>query len=74
MDEKIFSLIELLIARLERISADSIWAHRASGVKGSLLKIMEDIRNGKPVSVSNVKWLVEMGFSILKSAATEKHQ
>jgi hypothetical protein len=27
-----------LIQRLERISADSVWAHRSSGYRGSLLK------------------------------------
>jgi hypothetical protein len=27
-----------LLARLERVSADSIWAHRSSGYRGSLLK------------------------------------
>jgi len=30
-----------LIARLERISADSIWARRSSGLRGALLKWVE---------------------------------
>ena len=30
-----------LVARLERISADSIWAHRSSGYRGSLLRWIE---------------------------------
>ena len=32
---------KLLVSRLERISADSIWAHKVSGIRGSLLKILE---------------------------------
>jgi hypothetical protein len=31
----------MLIERLEHIPADSIWAHRASGVRGQLLRILE---------------------------------
>ena len=27
-----------LLSRLERVSADSVWAHRSSGYRGSLLK------------------------------------
>jgi len=30
-------LIRLLLSRLERVSVDSYWAHRASGVRGALL-------------------------------------
>ncbi len=30
-----------LISRLERISADSIWARRSSGLRGALLKWVE---------------------------------
>ena len=32
---------KLLVSRLERISADSVWAHQVSGIRGSLLKILE---------------------------------
>src|SRR5687768_5616984 len=35
-------IVYLLLARLERISADSYWAHRASGVRGALIRIMEE--------------------------------
>jgi hypothetical protein len=30
-----------LAAKLERLSADSYWAHRASGLRGSLLRWIE---------------------------------
>jgi hypothetical protein len=36
-------LIQMLLARLERISVDSYWAHRASGVRGSLIKVVEQM-------------------------------
>ena len=32
---------KLLVYRLGRISADSLWAHKVSGIRGSLLKILE---------------------------------
>src|SRR5687767_14162190 len=35
-------IIHLLLARLERISADSYWANRASGVRGALMRSMEE--------------------------------
>jgi len=52
MDEMAISLIQLLTARLERISADSFWAHRASGIKGSLFRIMEKTTRG--IQVNNL--------------------
>lgn len=39
-------LIRILLARLERISVDSHWAHRASGVRGSLIKLAEQMDSG----------------------------
>ncbi len=37
----LIKLARLLVARLERLSADSIWAHRASGARGELLRWLE---------------------------------
>ena len=65
-------LIHMLLARLERISADSYWAHRASGVRGALLTMLEKTENGQPISKFEMKRLAEMGFSILEKAALEK--
>ena len=62
------NLIDMLVARLERLSADSFWAHQASGVRGSLLRTIE---NGRLES-SDVDILVEMGFDYLEKAAREK--
>ncbi len=67
-----------LLARLERLSADSYWAHRASGLRGSLLKCVEeiDIAQGNYQSVHDTTWdrlekLNKRGFRILENAARE---
>jgi hypothetical protein len=65
-------LIQMLLTRLERISADSYWAHRASGIRGGLLRMLEEFENNRPVPKSETKRLVEMGFSILENATLEK--
>ena len=67
-------LLEMLLARLERISADSYWAHRASGVRGALLRVLEKLENGRPVSGSELKRLVDLGFRILENASMEKYK
>lgn len=72
IDEHTRELIEMLMARLERISADSEWAHRASGVKGSLLRMMDKIEKGRPVPAQALRRMIEMGFWILEQAAREK--
>lgn len=61
-------LIAMLIDRLERLSADSYWAHQASGVRGSLLRIVEDGDQDSP----QARALVERGFDFLEKAAREK--
>ena len=62
------NLISMLIARLERLSADSYWAHQASGVRGSLLRLLE---SGEP-DPEQEALLVEKGFDFLEKAAKEK--
>jgi hypothetical protein len=62
----------MLLARLERISADSVFAHRASGVRGALLRMVEQNENGQPVEGPQMKRLVSYGFQILEDAAREK--
>jgi hypothetical protein len=64
-------LIRLLLPRLERISVDSYWAHRASGVRGALVKILEAMETGGAVDPLSVKTNVSIGFEILKEAAEE---
>jgi len=64
-------IIHLLLRRLERISVDSYWAHRASGVRGALTKILEQIEAGDVVNPGLVKSNILIGFEILKEAAEE---
>jgi hypothetical protein len=70
MDE--VQLIRLLLARLERVSVDSYWAHRASGVRGALLRSLERIEAGQSVDSSGLKQLTDKGFQILERAAQER--
>lgn len=71
MDKDQLEHIQTLLARLERISADSIWAHRASGVRGSLIEIQQKLEIGETTSSSELIRLLEMGFDILERAAKE---
>ena len=64
-------LIRLLLPRLERISVDSYWAHRASGVRGSLTRILEQMETGASIDPVSLKTSLSMGFEILKEAAEE---
>ena len=71
MDENPLFLINILLARLERISADSVWAHRASGVRGALLRLLEKSEMEHSVQQSEVKRMMDLGFFILKKTAEE---
>jgi hypothetical protein len=74
MDELRLALVQRLIARLERLSADSVWAHRASGLRGSLLRYVEHIETGtdlKKEEMDQFEHMVELGFAILEQAAKE---
>ena len=68
-DEK---LIAMLLNRLERISADSIWAHRASGIRGSLFRVLDQLQDGKEPDPSLLRELISTSFHILRQAAREK--
>lgn len=64
-------IIQMLLNRLERISVDSVWAHRASGLRGSLLRLLEQIEAGVSPESGEVKLILRSGFSILREAARE---
>ena len=66
--EKDLELARIWIARLERLSADSYWAHRASGVRGSLLRWVEDDQG----DAGQGRDLINYGFEVLEKAAREK--
>ncbi len=67
-------LLRLVLARLERVSVDSYWAHRASGVRGSLLRALERLETGQPVNPQQLRTVLDQGFAILERAARERTQ
>jgi len=64
-------LIQLLASRLEHLSADSAWAHRASGLRGNMLKVLEEIASGQQVERARLALLIDEGFETLCKAAKE---
>ena len=64
--------LRLLLARLERISADSVTAHRASGVRGAMMRMLETLEAGDTVSDAALKRLIDAGYGLLQRAAKEK--
>jgi hypothetical protein len=57
----------LLLDRLERISADSPWAHQASGIRASLSKYLAR----ESSSISKIEELLLLGYQVLENAASE---
>ena len=64
-------LLRLLAQRLERLSVDSIWARRASGLRGSLIKALDSVDSGEKYSPEHLDVLIERSFEILRNAARE---
>jgi hypothetical protein len=62
-------LIYMLSNRLERISVDSFWAHRASGVRGALLQHIERQEMNLPSDPEKLRTLLALGYRILEKAA-----
>jgi hypothetical protein len=71
LDEGYLELVKRLVDRLERLSADSTYAHQASGLRGTLLRYVEHIEAGDTVNSDELDPLVEYGFKILNEAAKE---
>lgn len=73
MDQALLEAARSVAAMLERLSADSIYAHRASGLRGSLLKAIEWVESGaaSPQAASGLERLVRDGYAILENAARE---
>lgn len=63
-------LLRLLASRLERLSVDSRWARRASGLRGNIVKVLEEAQTGS-VSAERLDLLIGRSFEILRAAARE---
>lgn len=78
MDKLAFqqNLARQLLTRLERLSADSPWAHQASGVRGALLRRLQSAEataqdDDARLGLDGLTALIERGFDILEQAARE---
>ncbi|MEJ5241109.1 MAG: hypothetical protein WHS87_07925 [Anaerolineales bacterium] len=58
-------ILPLLIERLERLSADSPWAHRASGLRRALLQRMESEGEGSAIPTER---LIDLALTLLERA------
>ena len=57
-------LIQMLLSRLERISVDSYWAHRASGIRGALIRIAEQAEAGQSIEKAELHRNILPGFRL----------
>jgi hypothetical protein len=71
LDDRYLELLKRLVDRLERLSADSTYAHQASGLRGTFLRYIERIEADINVNHVELDQLVEYGFEILRLAARE---
>ncbi len=67
----------MIVQRLERLSADSAWAHVSSGYRGSFLRLIDhletlpDIEQASPEDIRSLDFLIDKGFDLLAKAARE---
>ena len=60
----------VLVDRLGRCSADSVWAHKASGVRAALDKGLGQVARGE-ADMGQLEALVEIGYQLVEKAAGE---
>jgi len=65
MDDQLHTQAKTLVQRLGRLSADSTWAHRASGVRAALDKLL----NQGSTNAQQLEKLIQLGFEVLEKAA-----
>jgi hypothetical protein len=56
---------------LERLSVDSHWARHASGLRGNIIKLIEQADTGEPISARRLDLLTNTAFDILRQAAED---
>ena len=66
-------LIHLLLSRLERISVDSIWAHHASGIRGALLKFLNNKGYNNSLEQDELHFLLSLGFDLLEKDVQKRN-
>ena len=71
MSKTDIELLRLLAERLERLSVDSLWARRASGLRGNIIKVLEENDSGQEVEHARLNPLIERAFEVLRHAAQE---
>lgn len=71
MSTRDIELLRMLIQRLERLSVDSHWARRASGLRGNIVKLLEEADAGEEIDRERISLLSQRTFEILKQAAQE---
>ena len=71
LDPRQVTLLRMLTERMERLSADSIWARRASGLRRSLVKALENIDCGNGETAEHVQQLISHSLVMLRKAAQE---
>jgi hypothetical protein len=72
--EEYLDLVRRLVDRLEHLSADSSYAHRASGLRGSLLRYIDRLEMGEQIDerdLTHLEQLLGYGFTLLVLSAEE---
>lgn len=70
-------LARMVVQRLERLSADSAWAHVSSGYRGALIKHLDwferqaDAESASPQAIARLDFLIGKGLELLAKAAFE---
>ncbi len=71
MNNADIELLRLMAERLERLSVDSHWARRASGLRGNMIKVLEESDAGQELEPERLSLLIQHAFEILQRAAQE---
>jgi hypothetical protein len=71
MNKTDVELLRMMANRLERLSVDSLWARRASGLRGNMIKVLEEVDAGQEIDPTRLKSLIERAFDVLRHAAQE---
>ena len=64
-------LLRMLAKRLERLNVDSLWARRASGLRGNIIKLLAEIEAGQNIEDERLSLLINRAFEVLEHAAQE---